>query len=307
VKIKTFTPFVLALVILFTGCSEETELLNNSKEIADSKSVDLAISMDKEIAYKETYYKIGLEKVSFDESSILTYLIADFDATAVLSNNTSEGTEHSTEIDGVRHTWTTEKNTFLYYNDVNDNSSISESEALDQGSDFVEKLQFDMDENPTVKEENGTFTLEYSLQYEGTKILGNRITYMQGSNDEQEIKGEYVSVTISGGGINSVYISNLMKPTKVLKEYDAEVDFINYDKLHQVLSTYFNKIYSEFGEDISGTFSIDKMNIIYMPNMENNYPILMPVIEVEGKSKINENQDDFSIIVDAVTGYVYSS
>jgi len=301
----------LSFAIIFTGCSKEVELSNSSKEITDSKSVDLKISTDKdvnqEITYQEIYYKIELEEVSLDKALILKNLLGDFDETVISSENTSEGTEYSIVKDGVRHTWITEGNTFLYYNDASNNGSITENEAKNQGDDFMEGLDFYINKSPAVNEENGIFTLEYCLQYENTRILGNRVLEMQDAITEHAIGGEYISLTIGGGGINNVYISNIMKPVNVLKEFDPKADFINYDKLQDVLNTYFDKIYSEFGEDISASFVIDKMEVIYMPYTENNSQILVPVIEVEGTEYINGEQSEFSIIVDAVTGYIYSS
>lgn|GEM_PF-5098601 len=297
VKFKISMLWILSLILLLVGCSTRSEPMSSDKET--TASTELHVNISKEGIYKGTYYKTELEKASYDESAILKYLIGDFDKNEILNHNTSEGNESSVEIDDVKHTWMAGENTLIYYNNVNDNGSISESEALNQSNAFVETLGFDIDENPTIKEEAGKYMIEYALLYKGTRVLGNKIAGMQ------EIQGEYVSVTVSGTGINGVEISNIMKPTQVLETYDAEADFIAPDKLHQMNDIYFEKMYSELGEDIPATFSIKNINVIYMPYMEENIQILIPVLELEVISEIEGSQITTSIIMDAITGYIY--
>jgi hypothetical protein len=307
VKNKVVILYILAIVLVLSGCAKEKNASKIEVPIEQDKTLEFS-EIEQDSNFEGAYYKTEIENISYDTEIILRNLISNFDINNINHNESPEGIENYVEINNIRHAWVVNEHIFNYYNNKEDSSITSKEEAQKLSDNLVERLGYDEISEPTVTISDEIFYFEYSLQYKGSKILGKESINLANTGGENFITGEYIEVSVQGNQIKSIYLSNLRKTVNVVKEYNGVNDFINYSKLKKILSTYMKAFYKEFGEGITGSYEVNKTEVIYMPYIENNTQFLIPVIKVEGINTINKKDYDYIIYLDAVTGnIIYTS
>lgn len=304
-KIKKILSLGIVCLCLVSGCQSQTE--KSLKEDNIENEMQISENSFPNVNYNGTYYKVQIEPESYDENKILKYLVPEFAQNEVMENETQEGMEKRVKINDIEYVWSVGKNTFMYFNDTNDNANMTEDEARAIGNDFVQKLDVDIANDSIIKKEDGVYIIEYSIQYKNVKILGNNSIDLGITETESEdgfAYGEYISVTINDSGIKSVFLSNICNVTKVLEEYSGENDFISKNELYNAIGVYFSEYYKNFGKDINGSFTANKITLIYIPYKEEGMEVLEPAFQVEGISTVDGEEYEYDMFIDAVSGYV---
>ena len=309
-KIFRVLPVILALSLLACGCGANTDKAENEPQKNDavvSIVPDTAqTNEDQQVSVKsgESFYKLQVQEAVLDESAVLAAWIPSFDAGQVSSTTTSEGNAKQTTLSGITYCWTMNGNSFDGYTDALNTSTVGEETARQLGGQFVKALGFEVSSTPSVsKDELGRIILEYSFQYEGVDILGNKILYI-GQTDEAGTHGTYIALTIDDSGICGVCISNLMQISSSVTTYQKAADFIGDEQAMALAESYYDQLMGKEGA-YSALGGRTELNIIYMPYLENGKNMLIPVYEV---SVLNTDGDPmFCAVLDALTGYVYSA
>lgn len=309
-KIFRVLPVILALSLLACGCAVGTDTPENELQKNDAaiSTISGETETDKEqqvsVEAGKTFYKLQVQDASLDENSVLTAWIPSFDAGQVSAATNSEGNTKQITLDGITWCWTVNGNFFDGYTDTLDTSTIDEETAGQLGAQFVKSLGFEVSSVPSVsKDELGRIILEYSFQYEGVNILGNKILYI-GQTDETGTRGTYISLTIDDSGVCGVCISNLMQITSSVTTYRKDADFIGDEQAMTLAESYYGQLLGE--EDAySALGGRTESNIIYMPYLENGKTMLIPVYEVSALN--TDGELVFCAVLDALTGYVYSA
>lgn len=154
-------------------------------------------------------------------------------------------------------------------------------------------------------EESGELTMEYTLSFHSSAILGNRNLEAQIGSSQQSMHGTWISITVGEHGISYVYISNMYVPGKILKEY-GEADMISEDDLVERIGEYLNHLYSDDEKKTEGNFMLQKKTPLYLPFQEKNSIVLKPVYVVTGTLTLDDRETTFSVYADVVTGYIYA-
>ena len=314
-----FAALAMSLFMTLTGCSNNKDAeerndegaaemtLSGLQESGKADNTGIEVIVDSEMPYADKYYKVEMKEVPLEQSDFIRNLIEGLDNNEITQENTAEGTQNSAIIDGVEHKWIYNKNNLIYFTNDESINTLPDEENMLTADKLAEKLNLKTTENPIVKKEDGLFTVEYSFEYEGTGVLGNKKISVSDVNGGESIKGEYMSITLSNEGIQSLEISNILEPLQVLEEYDPSRDMIDENRLKQILAMHYQHGYGEGEQSITGNLSVEHIEVLYVPMMEKEKNNMIPILEVEVKSDIDKDIDTYTAYIDAVSGFVYTS
>ena len=276
-RLKYGTVLIMIIIVVLAGCARK----ENAAGIMEDQS-----SVGKE----DNYYKISVSDAELDYREIISGL------TGSSWDGSSEG---SVDIDGIQHSWMIGDKTFTYRNN-RENGTVNEADARKTADDCVKSLNLDVELNTApscTKDEDGNYTITYTLAYEGIPIMGNKNVYLP-SGSETPVHGAYIEITAGESGIRYLFISNLIKAGEILETYPegkmlSETDILKYAEAY----------YQQFEDDSSKVnIRIDTSSLIYMPYRENTKKTLIPVFDIKVSREENGSQE---LLMDSTTGYIY--
>lgn len=300
-----------------TSASTETSEPTDPTETPESpQDADQSLP---DYACSGTYYKLEIKPAVYDVDAIMKYLMPGIDRSRAQRD---ERGAYSIEIDNITHVWGSYTgeigfNNFDYHKNIPDLSRIpTEQEARTYSDDLIQYLNYQVAENPElIQRENGPSSVCYYFEYEGVPILGNS-NYTMGNGEIA--RGEYILVSMDGGGICHVNLSGLYDVTAVLEEYPAE-ELISSSQLDDIINFAINAIFQQFGDPRHEYgFRVKEINLIYIPAQEKEKWMLLPAFCVRYVKLVDgevEQMDmdgevvtiESKMLIDAVSGYVYST
>ena len=321
---KKILLWMLMSVLIFTGCqksgkpdyAETTVGSGGGSEGPTSKTLETTetsqSSQDTDHALPDyvcsgRYYKLEVTPTIYDTETILKYLIPGFDKSRVQQ----DGKKYSIEIGHLKHIWILGEDNFLYFNDSAMGRMLTEKEALADSNDLVKQIGFEAAENPGIrKEEDGSYTIQYSFQYEGVPILGNGSIDLKNGDENGFAYGEYIEVSVNGNGIREVYLNHLYDLAAVLGEYQAE-ELISRNELSSIINFAMDlhrRDMMEWAKREGREFSlrVEEIELIYIPWQEKGKWVLLPAFSVRWVPRIDGvAYEPEPMLIDAVSGYVY--
>ncbi len=290
---------VMIMIVVLGGCSrrqnaagimEDQSSVSEENGKSSTKERKSQSDTNEKNVDENNYYKICISDAELDYREIISFL------TGSSWNGNNEG---FVDIDGIQHSWMIEDKTFTYRNN-RENGTVNEVDVRKTADDCVKNLNLgvELDTAPScTKDENGNYTVTYTLAYEGIPIMGNKNVYLP-SDSERPVHGAYIEITVGESGIQHLFISNLIKPREILETYPEE------KMLSETEISKYIKVYDQQFEDDSNKLgvSIDTISLIYMPYRENTKKTLVPVFDIKVSREQNDNQE---ILMDSMTGYIY--
>lgn len=317
--------FVLTLILLsciFSSCQISAEETTADRNTGANINVQIDTTNqttmeqdDDESSHEEALmlYQVETSFPELSEASLMNLLISDYRPENV--ERTDSGENICTFKDGdIIHKWSINQGdlyqTFFYSNDREAEPVADKEKARKAADEFInqfKQLYPELEFNDAIMrdEENGEFTMEYTLSFHSSAILGNRNLEVQIGSSQQSMHGTWISITVGEQGISYVYISNMYVPGEILQEY-GEADMISEDNLVERIGEYLNHLYSDNEKKTEGNFMLQEKTPLYLPFQEKNEIILKPVYVVTGTLTLNDSETTFSVYADVVTGYIYA-
>ena len=203
-------------------------------------------------------------------------------------------------VDGVTHYWDIYDTSFIYYNDKI-LMDIDDKTARKISEDILSALDIDEWSGilKTKESTNGSFVFEYTFEYGGKMLLGNKVISVSGS--DKTLSGSYIEICIDEKYGVYCFVSNLLD-IKGIDEELYEEDFLTTDDVCEKILLYYNEIQKDTSKEMDTDFIVKESEIIYMPYLRNNQYVLMPVYDI----LIEIDGIELRTLVDVKSGYIYA-
>lgn len=305
---------IITSLFLLAGCAAgnaETQpsALKRSAGTASSTAGDKENTAkdsqeDITMEFQDTYYKYKTEPGALDMDEIVKIILRDKAGDEALETGEIQADGSSAKggeivIDGVTHTWIETTSFGMIYTTDKVVGGADFETARKVADDFVEALGWDyIVEEPQTDGStfNGSYSFSYAFQYNGVELMGDRPIYLsQNSNDDSFLTGAFVTVEVNADGISGAIISPMPEIGEATASYTS-ADFISPEEALEIAG--------RSNENIT----IREIEILYMPFQETNgAQVLIPAYNVKGSKDSDDDEGKWEILIDAVTGYIYSN
>ena len=112
-------------------------------------------------------------------------------------------------------------------------------------------------------------------------------------------------IDVGGSGISSIQVNAMPQIIETLESYSSSEDFIGDVQAEEITKEYWQAFHAD--TDFLVEFDQVETKIIYMPFRETDESLsLIPVYEVITEGSILTEEDRMLVLIDALTGYVYT-
>lgn len=305
-------------VIFLAGCTSNMQLTEEntaSAEITEDETerINEGTGLEETISDREdaVYGKYKIEQGTVDIDAFLNALFAEqpeLIQSVQMKTVEADGgnsTEYSVNEGKVAHRWLVGSGDLLYSNDKEITSTDPET-AMAAAEKFVDALGWELSENPTITESGGIYRFVYPFLSKNVELMGNISVDLAPGNDEAPLmEGAYVMIDVGGNGISSIQVNVMPQIIETLESYSSSEDFIGDVQAEEITKEYWQAFHAD--TDFLVEFDQVETKIIYMPFRETDESLsLIPVYEVITEGSILTEEDRMLVLIDALTGYVYT-